>query len=37
MQDFCVYSGIFRDRPSNDATQIFLRAILVAMATKFGT
>jgi len=28
------FSGV---RPSNDATQIFPRATLVAMATKFGT
>ena len=37
VKDFCVYSGVFWDGPSNAANRIFPRATLVAMATKFGT
>jgi len=37
LQDFCVYGGVFRDRPSNAANRIFPPAVLVAMAAKFGT
>jgi len=37
LQDFCVYRGVFGNRPSNAANRIFPHATLVAMATKFGT
>jgi len=37
LQDSWIYSRVFGDVPSNDAKQIFPRATLVTMATKFGT
>jgi len=36
VQDFCVYSGVFGDRPSNAANQIFPRATLVAWQQNLG-
>jgi len=37
LRDFCAYTGVFGDGPSNAANCIFPRSTPVAMATKFGT